>query len=231
METPYIQREKNPKDNKVVELYINAKNESGKDQYVTTNDSKVLINGIEVEKFDKKFPHLVLILRPDEVFNARCVGVMGIGIMNDIWASCPNCYFEELTDTKFKMTWESNGQMDEYVCLIKSCKILKKKCEVIKQIIDSKYNTDEVKKLNTIEIDFENETYTMGGIINELLQDHDSVKFSGVERNSHLRDVITIKFETVKPNPIIVLFEVIDHVIAISNIVRGQLEKLYKDSK
>jgi len=196
-----LTREKDPRDKKKIELYINITNNSNELLNVTTDHIKIYEDGVELKDHFKHIaPILIVPLRPSQSFICRCVGVLGIGKVNDTWASCSNCFYEELDEHKYNLTLESQGQLEEYEILRRICKLLIEKIEDLSHIIKEKYskNTDD----NTLYIKLENEDHTLGNFINDILQDLDNVEFSGISKPDLLVDEVTIKLISTKNNPV-----------------------------
>lgn len=224
------EREKHIDDKKILELYVTVTNNTNEIMNVTTEDVKIFENGEELKnKFDPKFPCLIIQLRPSEVFSCRCVGVLGIGKINNIWAGASNCYYDELDEHKFKFTIESQGQMDEYEILHKGCKALKEKINIVKKVILDKYNIPQIKGTNKLKIIIENEDHTIGNIINEYLQNNKNILYSGMSKPDLLVDNIIIKFVSVKNDPIIPLIETLDYINKIFSTIGSNLETMGKN--
>lgn len=224
-------RNKHPDDNKILELYINATNDTEENMNVTTEHVRVFENGVELKgKFDPKFPHLIIQLRPGGAFSCRCVGALSIGKNNHIFSACGNSYFDNVNDdlNKFHLTLESQGQMDEYEILIKSCLVIKEKLRITKELIVSQYNLPKVKESNDLKVELQNEDHTLGNVINEYLQDHKGVLYAGVAKPNLLVDTMIISISTIKKNPLNELGETIDHIIKIFDHIENQIKKLSK---
>lgn len=223
-------RIKHPKDNSLVEMYVNAKNTGNQIMNVTTNNAEVFINGDKQNKFDKEYPLLIVQLRPEETFNCRCVAVLGVGLINHVWSSLATSYFKEINENKFHLHYKSCGQLSEYDVVLKSAKILKKKIKSIKKKIDEEFDKDEIAKNMDMELVLENENHTVGNIINESLQDHKKVASSGLSKKNLLIETIYIHFILFneKDNPLTVLYDVFDYIIAVSNVIKEKVTKLSK---
>lgn len=226
-------REKLPQDKKVLEMYINEKNDSKDIMNVTTDHAKVFENGQENKnKFKNISPILLIKLRPGEEFSCHAVGVLGLAKRDDIWAAAGNAYFENLDEkdnNNYKFIIESQGQMDEYEILYKSCLIFKKKMENLKYIINDKYNTAEIKGQHALNIVIDNEDHTIGSILNEYLQMNNNVAFSGLSKPDLLVDKIVIKMISTDANPIKPLFETFDYLDMLFTDIETQLVKLGKN--
>lgn len=226
-------RPKHPKDDKVCEFYINATNDTNEVKSITTKDVKLYEDGEElVNKFDNKYPSLILHLRPGESFNCRCVAALGIGKVDSIWMASGNTFFTEVNDNTFELTLESQGQYDEYEILHKSCQILKEKINLTKTLVDDQFlNTKNKtnKTDNTIKIILINEDHTLGAVINEYLQDHPDTLFAGLSKPNLLIDEMIIEFSTKKnKDPQKVFTETLEYVIKIFDNIQLQIEKLGK---
>lgn len=221
------EREKHPDDNKVLELYINVINDTKEVMNVTTEYARVFENGAEVNKFDPKFPLLIIQLRPNESFSCRCVGSLGIGKVNHIFSAAGNAYFDNDKD-KYILTLESQGQLDEYEILYKSCIALKEKLHITKELIKNQYDSPMVKNEKTLRLELPNEDHTLGNIINDFLQDHKEVLFSGISKPSLLLDKMVITMKTIKNNPLIPITETIDYLVKVFDNIQSQVKKMGK---
>lgn len=209
-----LYREKHPKDNIQLEVYCNAKNTTPTISNVTTKDLQYFKNGEQVKIMDDEFPHLVIKLKPNQEFVFKGNYVLGIGIRNDIFGAASNCYYHAVKEedpypSEYVFTMESCGQLDEYDILIKSCKILRKKLEIIKQNINNEHGKKEEKELI---IKLENEDHTMGNIINVFFQDHPKISLSGCARPDLLVREMVIKCQSIDNKIVSHIFEAIESI-------------------
>lgn len=220
-------RPRHPDDNRVLEIYINAYNNTNDIMNVTTEHTKVYEDGIELEnKFDPQYPWLIIQLRPGEAFSSRCVTVLSIGMNNNIWAGAGNAYFKEIEDNQYQLIIESQGQMDEYEILHKGCRILKEKINITKKLIKDKYDSPIVADAQILKLELENEDHTLGGVINEYLQNNKNVLFSGLSKPNLLIDSMIIEFQTIKNNPLQFLNETLDYITKIFDEIELQIGNL-----
>jgi len=217
-------RIKHPDDNKVLEFYINVTNNTNENMNVTTEHMKVYEDGVELKnKFDDKFQHLIIDLRPNENFSCKCVGALGIGKVNSIWSAAGNSYYDEIDEHKFKLTIESQGQMNEYDILYRSCYVIEEKIKIIKKLIEDKYDSPSIKNTNTLKIILENEDHTIGGLINDLLQENKNIAFSGLSKPNLLLDKIIIEIMSIKNDPIKPLIDTLDYIIDLFQEIKSQI--------
>lgn len=222
------ERKKHPKDNTIYEFYINALNTTPEILNVTTNDLKLYKDGEEIQKFDPKYPQLIIQLRPKEVFHCHATAVLGVGKFNSIFSAVGIAYYEYKEDKphEFKFTVESTGQMDEYEILFKSCYAMIGRYMAIKEKLQKEYNSDTVKTSKEMHLRLHGEDHTVGAPLNDFLQDHRDVVCSGLSKPYLLMDEIVIKFTTVKPNPLVPLYECIDQCIQVMTSIAQQIQKL-----
>lgn len=220
-------REKNPSDKKVLEFYINAINNTNDRMDVTSEHMKIYEDGIELkDKVDHEYPYLIIQLRPGETFSCRCVGCLGIGKMSSIWSPVGLVFFNYIDDNKFKFTIESKNQFDEYEILHKACEALKDKLDITKKLIKEKYDLPLYKNISALKIILENEDHTLGGIINEYLQNSKKVLFSGLSKPNLIIDNMAIEFTTVDNDPIKIFIDTLDYITKIFDNIESQIEKL-----
>ena len=221
-------REKFPDDKDNIEMYINASNSTAETIDVTTNHVKFYENGEEVIKTDQKYPCLIIKLRPNELFKCHARCVLGLGKRNDIWSAAGNTYYEQYDDdpNKFKFTIKSQGQMDEYEILHKSCSIMIKKLKDIKFFIGDKYKSTSVLQQKKVEIRLANEDHTLGNVINEYLQMNKNIAYSGLSKPDLLIDEVVIKILSMTNNPIKHVFETMDYLVEIYGVIQKEIQRL-----
>lgn len=221
-------RERHPDDKTNIEMYINVSNSGTSVMNVTTNDAEFFENGEKKNPFSKEYPHLIIQLRPNEIFRCRADAVLGVGIASDIWAAAGNCFYEELGDNRFKLTIESLGQMTEFDILDKSCMYIKQKLDNLKFILSEKYNTSEYRNESSLILKLDGEDHTVGNILNEYLQQNKDVLFSGLSKPDLLIQQMVIKLKTTTNNPIQVVLKTIDNIINVFDGIEKQFKKLSK---
>ncbi|AYV78778.1 MAG: DNA directed RNA polymerase subunit L [Edafosvirus sp.] len=223
-------REKHP-DEKVIQMYISSHNDTTEIMNVTTNHIKFYQDTMEIpNKYDSKYPILLVQLRPNETFKCQMKAVLGVGERNNIWAASSTAFYDELETNKINFTIESQGQMDEYEILVKACKIIQLKLETLKSDIQKKLTEGQIKPSQDIEIDFDGEDHTMGSLITYSLQDHPNITYAGVSKPDHLIKQIKIKMISTDDTTSALdpFFEVLDHLKQIYGILENKIYQLGK---
>ncbi len=215
-------RIKHPNDDNIIEMYVNVTNETNSNFNVTSNHSKLYLNGEPIKRFNEKFPLLLIQLKPNQTFSCRCIHVLSIGKLNNIWAG-GNIYYEyeESDEHKFIMTLESQGQMDEYELLYKACIIMKEKLNIIRFKLKDITTTE-----SNLSIELWDEDSTMGELINTYLQDHDKIQFAGVKKPNLLIDMMVITYVTDAKKPLEPLYETLDFIDSIADFLLKKFDKL-----
>jgi DNA-directed RNA polymerase subunit L len=223
-------RIKHPNDKMNIELFVNAINNTENAINVTTNDAQVFIDGELVNKFDPKYPHLLVQLKAKQVFKVRAVATLGVGLVNNIWAGVANAFYDEIDPTKneYKFTLLSQGQLHEYELLYRTCRIIKYKMEKLKSVMQSGNISTEVLKKNSIRMKLEGINYTIGGVINEFMQINDNVSYSAITKPDHLVNEIIITLVTINKQPLTIFYETIDYCIKIYDEIEKQIVGLGK---
>jgi DNA-directed RNA polymerase subunit L len=177
-------------------MYIKAKNNTNDIMNVTTNElyTTFFIGG---KKIPDIFPRELLIikLKPEEEFVCSCVSDINIPIYNNIYSSCCIFSYEEINDNEFNITIESQRQITEHDILTRSCLIICKKLEILKNIIKSKLLLKPEGEYEA-EIIIENENHTLGNLITRGLQDHKNIAFCGYKIDHPDVNELIIKYKT-----------------------------------
>lgn len=238
-------RNKHPKE-KMIELSVTAYNDTNSVKNITTNHIKFYEDGEEIpQKYNKDCPILLVQLRPAETFKCSMRAAIGIGLRNNIWSAVSNAYYDDNTTnsktgefittkgTDILFTVESLGQFDEYDCLIKACKFIKKKLEDIKNDITTKVQSKLIPDTREMIFVFENEDHTIGQLINDAFQDHPNIMYSGVSKSDHfVRSIkITIVSDNTIKSPYKAMVEQIDMLKNKYEYIEKQFVSLNKNKK
>lgn len=224
------EREKHPQE-KSIELYISATNVDENIKNVTTNDVQYYEDNILVNnKYDKKYPIVLIKLRPKETFKCKLKAVLGTGERNVIWAGAGNVYYS-YSEHEALMTIESHGQIDEYELMWKACRYMQNKFENLKHVIQEKYESSKTEiNPKTIELVLDNESHTIGGILMSVIQDNKKVAYAGVGKRNELVKQITllIKYNEATSEPLKPIMDSIDYVIELMKYMEGKVYNVGK---
>ena len=193
-------RDKHPLE-KDIKLYLNVHNNSNQIKQVTTNDVKMYIDGEEKNVYDKKYPILIVKLRPNDSFKFNMSASLGIGELHTIWKAAVNSY-APYEDTVFPLIICSNGQETEFIILIKSCKHILKRLEDIKAQIEKMAKEKEIKNDSKLSLIIDGEDHTMGEIINYEFQSNPNLS-SGMCKTDLLIKSVTFKLQAIEPSKMI----------------------------
>lgn len=226
------ERDKHVDDKLKIEAYVNYHNDTTKIQHVTTNDISLVMDGERVEKFDKEFPSLIVSLQPNQVYKMVANGVLGIGERSAEFSPVQNCWFEIMDDEgkksgsifPIKLSIISKGQLQEKEILRRSCEIIQKKLIDLKFKLQDKHDIPEVRESKRLSFTLDNESHTLGIILETALQDHNDVVFAGAPKRDHLINVMNFELRTLKKNPLKPLFEAFTYL----NELYGKIEKNLK---
>ncbi len=218
----YVKYEKQ----KLIEVYINSYNNTPENMNITTNDINYLEDGEPVEKYSKKYPILLVQLRPNETFKAHMKAGLSNGMRSNIFASASNCYYDE-EDGKILFTLESQGQLNEYKILEKSCRYILKKLDDFKENFEEKLKqSKEYEKNSTLLFEFDNEDHTMGEILNTVFQDNPKILFSGLSKMSPLERKIRIKIASEdSTNPLEYMIDSVQYLVNVYNQILKEVKK------
>jgi DNA-directed RNA polymerase subunit L len=215
---------KHKEDNLKIEMFIDLKNDTDNIINVTTNNCIVYVNDEKVEIFDKKYPELLLKMKPKDEFSCRAKAVLNIGERSNIWSSIRNCFFEILDDNSFNLTVQSMGQINEKNILIKSCEIIKYKINKLKEWMKTQKNKFSDPKYNVFEIIDEN--HTIGELITIFLQDHKNVIYCGGSKPDLLVNNYLIKTSTSDNKYLETNIEVLNNIYKLYDDIEKKIKQI-----
>lgn len=217
---------------KKIELYINAHNVSPEIMNVRTDSTKFFVEGEPVDMYEDYTEKPLLIqLLPGATFKCHMTSALGTGERNNIWAAGLAYYYEE--KDKIIFTVESFGQFDEYTILLKACEYIVIKLSEFKKQIEKRVTEGKISSKRAIIIELEDEDHTLGNVVNDVLQDHPNIIYSGISKPDHLVKTIKISIECDDkyPTPIEPLYQTIEHLKQIYKTIGKQLLSLNKPVK
>lgn len=202
-----INREKHETEQQL-ELHVNYHNTTNKVVPVTTNDCNIYIDGDLVTPYNKKYPILLIKLKPNEKFKCTMKAVLGVGKSHASWDGARNAYYDEVEvdeeikddEKKIKLTIEANNQISEYEILVRACKFLIYKISILKDDFEKKIKTKEILDEQIINLKLEQEDHTIGEILNYEFQNHQDIMASGLSKPDHLIRAILIKITATQKN-------------------------------
>ena len=191
-----IHREKH-EDEKNLEVVINSHNKTDEIIGITTDDIKVVCDGVTIKPYSKEEPILIIKLRPGDEFNCVMKAAVGLPSEHVTFNVSRNSYYRprvkdaeesaDVVDHYFFM--EGTGQVHEYDIMIRVCRNIMMKLQMIKEKI---INDRDIKNLDIIKLNLDGEDHTMGEIINYEIQSHPNIIFSGNTKPDHLIESIVI---------------------------------------
>lgn len=229
-------RLRHEKDNNEVEFYLNVTNDTKEKINVTTNHLQIYING-KKKKMDDKYPSLLIKLKPKQTVSASGHAVLATGELHELYSATKRAYHTYKDDTVNKVSGdsdnitlrlESSGQMDEFEILERSCEYLMTRLKIIKETVANEANRLEISQSKKLLQKLENETHTIGLIINDKLQDDPDVAKAGVVRKDLLTRNVVFYIETKTVNPLKNFYSAIDKNIKLFNHIKNEIKKLKK---
>ena len=225
-------RLKHPSEQRV-EFFIDKHNETTQIINVTTHDMTMYINGNINKTYNDYEPILLIKLRPNDKFTCSMNAVLGVGERHAIWKHARNCFYDEKENGDIEFTIEGNFQCHEYDILLKTCKFLINKYNILKKQLLDKIAKKEILPERIINFVLDDEDHTIGEPLNYEFQNHENIISSGLSKPDHLIRSILIRIvasEKVK-SPLNPMLESIDILINKFSHIGKQLENLKKKTK
>jgi len=186
---------------KNIELYLQKTNTTNDYMRVTTDDAIVHVDNVQVDMYDKKYPILLIELKPKQSIKCHMKAVLGIAEKREngsIWKSARNAYYDEFEEGRYKFTVYGNDVINEYDLLTRACSFMVNKLAKTKLNILDKINNGEINPQNEMELIFENEDHTIVTPINYELQNESNILRAGMAKPDLLIKNMIIIAETLK---------------------------------
>jgi DNA-directed RNA polymerase subunit L len=238
---------------KLIEVFINAANNTKDIKSITSNDLTYLVDGKQ-EKYphNREFPILLIDLLPGQVFKCHMVACLGVGECDAIWSGCKQIYYEQIEPVKrkgkkpsadsdaeteseedldihnIKFTVESIRQMSEIELLVKCCKFIKFKLGEIRKFIKLNVHRGTIAHNQMMLLELIDEDHTLGNLINHTLQDHPDIIYSGLSKPDLLIKAVTLKIISSDDveSPIEPLYAVIQYLIDVYDLLEKKFLEL-----
>jgi DNA-directed RNA polymerase alpha subunit len=193
---------------------------------VTTDDAEFYFEGKRVEP-RKMFPlpALIVKLKPKQQLRFESFAHLDIKNNNVAFAPCSVCTYNynEDNEHKFDISIESRNQLPEHEIVWRGCQRLIDRLGEINAIFQAK----EIDDSEINEILFEGENFTMVNLINDAIQRHPHIMFSGCAMNHLLIEEAVIKYQkTPKGNIKQIFNDIITQLIDIFKLIQKQIETI-----
>ena len=180
------------------------------------------------EKYSDEFPILLVQLRIGEEFECSMKGILAVGELDGIF-NASNTFYKEISENKFLLSVESNGQLTEYEILIRACEIIIEKMKLLKENLNTGQLNMMKTSSNSLILEILKEDHTCGGPLNWILQNMKDVTFSGINKPDFMQKIISIVIQTNdKTTPTECLNKAIDESIKVYEEFKDEFVKLYK---
>jgi DNA-directed RNA polymerase subunit L len=183
-------KELNNSDIPVLSMVIDFENKSTDMIPVTTKYAKFFINDKKAPDYPVDF--LIVKLKPGEKIKLIATSNIGIPKINDIYASACICAYEYDNENDCIFKLESRGMTNEYEIIRRGCRLLIHKLKsTLEKILNMKIDNPANGR-----IILEKETFTMGNLITDGLQNHKNIEFAGYKIDHLLLEEAEIKYVT-----------------------------------
>lgn len=174
----------------ILSMVVDFENKTNDIIPLTTKNAKFFINSNIAPDYPIDF--LIVKLKPNQKIKLVATSDLNIPKNNDIYTSVCICTYEydDESDIVFKL--ESRGSLSEYDIIKRSCKIIINKLEIILE----RLLKIDFKNISNGSLILEKETFTMGNLITNGLQNHKNIEFAGYKVDHLLIEEAEIKYIT-----------------------------------
>jgi DNA-directed RNA polymerase subunit L len=230
------------KDNLDIVIVVSAHNDTTDNMFVMTHEHvKYYENGELKDKFTKEESELIAELRPNEALYFTAKAVVGVNAETNkgggIFAAARQAFIERLDeegtkeiseeDVDYKLVINSLGQLTELEILKRACIILNKKLDDIKiKIMDALKSYVEIK--DRIKIKIDNESHTLGNLLEYVIQGHSKVIGCAYTKPDHLVESILLTIEVAgdKDDIVKIINQSIDYLKNVFDYLLAEFKKI-----
>jgi DNA-directed RNA polymerase subunit L len=203
----------------ILSMVINVENNTNDIMPVTTNNVKFFINDSVAPSYPVDF--LIVKLKPSQKIKLVATSNIGIPKKSDIYTLVSICCYEYENENECIFKLESRGTLTEYEILRRSCKLIIFKLKnILDKILEMKIDNTKNGK-----IILEKETFTMGNLITDGLQNHKDIEFAGYKVDHLLIEEVEIKYVTNGKDIKDILKDSVNKQIKIFEHIINQLKK------
>lgn len=171
-------------------MIVDVENKSVDIIPVTTQDAKFFINDNVAPEYPVNF--LIVKLKPGQKLKFVATTNVGIPKKSDIYALTSICCYEYEDENEITFKLESRGMLNEYEILRRACLLIISKLKItLDKILNMKIENTKKGK-----IILEKETFTLGNLISDGLQNHNNIEFAGYKVNHLLIEEVEIRYVT-----------------------------------
>jgi len=171
-------------------MYVDYKNTENAIVSVTTNHAKFYYGNKNID-CPYHIPLVIIKLQPYQSINFSAITVLGTEKENAIFSPVSVCYYNEISDNKFKFIIESKGQITEQRIIEVALINIISSLENLVKIIPLEQNSHKGK------IIINGENNTMGNLLSYAMQIHKEVKFAGYNIPHLLENKVIIDYELI----------------------------------
>ena len=164
---------------------------------VTTDMAKFYYDGKEI-KSPYKSPFLLVKLNDNEEFECTCQAELGLNIEEKfdspaIYDPVAACAYDQITENKFVLNFESKQQFDEKEIFRRALSCLVMRLQYLDHLVRDTFK--ETEKVREGILNIPDEDMTLGGILGYLIQMHKDVEFAGDHQPNIAMREIQIKYK------------------------------------
>ncbi|AZL89438.1 DNA directed RNA polymerase subunit [Megavirus baoshan] len=204
-----------------IELSLNIKNNTGSDRFVTSHDAILRVDGIVSNSYTKREPICILVLKPSEEISLRAEANLGIAKMYASYEATTNVTYDEIDKNKYVLWYETLEQLDKNTIFLKSCTIIVKKLQNLKNFISNNYQENQDPKKEIV-IELYGEDHTLGNLLEKVLQKCEFIEKAGYNMPHPFIDKIVVSYKLYPDstmNPIKVFIDCIEYLINVFELI------------
>ena len=203
-----------------IEISINMKNTSDVAKFVSTHDLIYKVNGVESDTYKKHKPISLFVLKPNEEASMSAEANLGNALMYASYETTSNAVSLELAPNKYRIQYETLGQMSCERIFEKACKILSMKLLALKKYVEHLDKDNKIEEAEITRINLVGEDHTLGNLISTTLQKCDLIRSAGYIMQHPFKNEITIEFsleKKTKERPLTVFCQTLNYLSKLMN--------------
>ena len=201
-------------------MYVSYKNNTNDIYTVTTNDAEFQYKSNQIDT-PYNYPIEIIDLQPKQEIKLIATAELGDHEISSIYSAVSVCFFIQNEINDYDFILESRGQIKEHKIIYIAIKLLIKKLHNFLSLIPKNNKLDGIIKI-------EDEDHTLGNLISDAMQKHESVRYFGYNVPHPMVKSVEMHYQLISGNINNIFKDVVSNYEKILEKMLDQIKKINK---